>query len=81
MKGRLLSVCPLSPSAFPVSDRHGAADPAVFDEGALGKLLTACGGELAGLKLHTSAPIVKEQEYEPVLTVSGGLMAYRSVTF
>lgn len=41
-------------------------DPAHFDEGALRELFQEYPDELLGLKLRTSAPIVRELGYEPV---------------
>ena len=59
-----LHVSPLGLSTLPGALED--VNPAVFDEGALRELFSEYGGELVGLKLRTSAPIVKELGYEPL---------------
>jgi predicted amidohydrolase len=57
-------VSPLGLSTLPTQTEN--VDPAVYDEGALRELFQEYGEQLAGLKLRTSAPIVRELGYEPL---------------
>lgn len=59
-----LHVSPLGLSTLPGMLEN--VNPAIFDEAALRALFSAYADELAGLKLRTSAPIVKELGYEPL---------------
>lgn len=59
-----LHVAPLGLATLPGALEN--VNPNTFDEGALRELFAEYGKELAGLKLRTSAPIVKELGYEPL---------------
>lgn len=58
-----LHVCSAGLSSLPVLED---VDPAHWDEGAVRDCFDRYGGELLGLKLRTSAPIVKELGYAPL---------------
>lgn len=58
-----LNVCSTGLSSLPVLED---ADPAHWDEGAIRACFDQYAGELLGLKLRTSAPIVKELGYAPL---------------
>lgn len=58
-----LNVCSTGLDSLPVLED---VDPAHWDEGAIKDCFERYPGELAGLKLRTSAPIVKELGYEPL---------------
>lgn len=58
-----LNVCSTGLSRLPVLED---ADPAHWDEGAIRACFDQYAGELLGLKLRTSAPIVKELGYAPL---------------
>lgn len=58
-----LNVCAAGLSSLPVLED---VDPAHWDEGQISGCFEACRGELLGLKLRTSAPIVKELGYAPL---------------
>ena len=58
-----LNVCSAGLSSLPVLED---VDPAHWDEGAVKACFDRYGDELLGLKLRTSAPIVKELGYEPL---------------
>ncbi len=58
-----LNVCSTGLSSLPVLED---VDPAHWDEGAVRDCFDRYGGELLGLKLRTSAPIVKELGYQPL---------------
>lgn len=58
-----LNVCSAGLDSLPVMED---VDPAHFDEDGLRACFEAYGDELVGLKLRTSAPIVKELGYEPL---------------
>ena len=58
-----LNVCSTGLSSLPVLED---VDPAHWDEGRICSCLEAYRGELLGLKLRTSAPIVKELGYAPL---------------
>lgn len=58
-----LNVCTTGLSSLPTLED---VDPAHWDEGAIKACFDRYGDELLGLKLRTSAPIVKELGYEPL---------------
>jgi len=58
-----LNVCSTGLSSLPTLED---VDPAHWDEGAIRDCFDRYGGELLGLKLRTSAPIVKELGYQPL---------------
>lgn len=58
-----LNVCTTGLSSLPTLED---VDPAHWDEGAIKACFEQYGDELLGLKLRTSAPIVKELGYEPL---------------
>lgn len=58
-----LNVCTTGLSSLPVLED---VDPAHWDEGAIRACFDRYGDELLGLKLRTSAPIVKELGYAPL---------------
>ena len=58
-----LNVCSTGLSSLPVLED---VDPAHWDEGAIKACFDQYGHELLGLKLRTSAPIVKEMGYAPL---------------
>lgn len=58
-----LNVCTTGLSSLPVLED---VDPAHWDEGAIRACFARYGDELLGLKLRTSAPIVKELGYAPL---------------
>lgn len=58
-----LNVCTTGLASLPTLED---VDPAHWDEGAIRACFQRYSGELAGLKLRTSAPIVKELGYEPL---------------
>ena len=58
-----LNVCTAGLSSLPVLED---VDPAHWDEGQISDCFEAYRDELLGLKLRTSAPIVKELGYEPL---------------
>ena len=58
-----LNVCATGLDSLPVLED---VDPTHWDEGMIQDCFRQWGGELVGLKLRTSAPIVKELGYEPL---------------
>lgn len=58
-----LNVCTTGLSSLPTLED---VDPAHWDEGAIQACFAQYGGELLGLKLRTSAPIVKKLGYRPL---------------
>ena len=58
-----LNVCTTGLASLPTLED---VDPAHWNEGAIRDCFQRYGGELAGLKLRTSAPIVRELGYEPL---------------
>ena len=58
-----LNVCSTGLDSLPVPED---VDPAHWEEGKIRECFQKYPGELAGLKLRTSAPIVKELGYEPL---------------